>query len=93
MYTPFYPAFIYYVVKLRYTGVYPFFLFLPQNTDCGYSFEPPLTFTHNQCFKQKQEKYQNSSNKNSIFQFPDRCLLINVTFFILFKNETLTLSK
>ena len=31
----------YYIAKLGYTGVNLFFLFLLQNTDCGYSFEPP----------------------------------------------------
>ena len=28
-------------VKLGYAGVSLFFLFLPQNIDCGYSLEPP----------------------------------------------------
>ena len=31
----------FYIVKLRYAGVYLFFLFLLQNIDCGYSLEPP----------------------------------------------------
>ena len=31
----------FYIVKLGYTGVYLFFLFLLQNIDCGYSLEPP----------------------------------------------------
>ena len=35
MYTPFYPSFIY--IKLGFTGVYLFFLFLIQNIDCWYS--------------------------------------------------------
>ena len=30
-----------YIVKLGYTGVYLFFLFLLQNIDCGYSLELP----------------------------------------------------
>ena len=30
------------LVKLGYAGVYLFFLFLLQNTDCGYSLEPPI---------------------------------------------------
>ena len=30
-----------YIAKLRYAWVYIFFLFLIQNTDCGYSLEPP----------------------------------------------------
>ena len=39
MYTPLKPHF--YLVKLGYTGVNLFFLFLLQNTECGYSLEPP----------------------------------------------------
>ena len=34
MYIPF-------IAKLGYAGVYPFFLFLLQSIDCGYSLEPP----------------------------------------------------
>ena len=37
-----------YIVKLGYAGVYLFFIFLPQNIDCGYS-----QSTHNLCFEQK----------------------------------------
>ena len=40
-----------------------FFLFLLKNIDCGYSLEPlveaVLKSTHNLCFEQKYEKYQN----------------------------------
>ena len=32
----------FYVVKLRFTGVYIIFLISAQNIDCGYSLEPPL---------------------------------------------------
>ena len=38
---------ILYKVKLGYTGIYIFFLFLVQNIDCGYSSEAVLTCTHN----------------------------------------------
>ena len=31
----------FYIAKLGYAGVYLFFLYLPQNIDCGYSSEPP----------------------------------------------------
>ena len=31
----------FYIVKLGFTGVYIFFLFLLQNIDCRYSLEPP----------------------------------------------------
>ena len=50
----------FYIVKLRITGVYIFFLFLLQNMDCGYSLEPPqavLMCTYNQSFEQKEEKH------------------------------------
>ena len=36
----------FYKVKLGFTGVYIFFLFLLKNIDCGYSFEP-LASTEN----------------------------------------------
>ena len=53
----------FYIVKLGFTGVYIIFLILLKNTDCGYSLEPPdeavLTSTHNLCFEQEFEKYQN----------------------------------
>ena len=31
----------FYIVKLGFTGLYIFFLFLLKNIDCGYSLEPP----------------------------------------------------
>ena len=31
----------FHIVKVGFTGVYIFFLFLLQNIDCGYSLEPP----------------------------------------------------
>ena len=53
----------FYIVKLVFTVVYIIFLFLHKDIDCGYSLEPPreavLTSTHNLCFEQKYEKYQN----------------------------------
>ena len=64
----------FYIVKLRFTGVYIIFLISAQNIDWGYSLELPhwggsnkypqsieavLTSTHNLCFEQKYEKYQN----------------------------------
>ena len=41
---PLIPHFYINIVKLGYTGVNMFFLFLIQNIDCGYSLEPPLFF-------------------------------------------------
>ena len=65
----------FYIVKLGFTGVYTLFLlFLLKNIDCGYSLEPPplheeavLTSTHNLCFWQKFEKYQNILSENLSF--------------------------
>ena len=34
----------FYIAKLGYVGLYLFVLFLLQNIDCGYSFEPPRQF-------------------------------------------------
>ena len=31
----------FYIGKLRFAGIYLFFLFLLKNIDCGYSLEPP----------------------------------------------------
>ena len=49
-----------------------FFLFLFKNIDCGYSLEPPrrggsTDYTHNLCFEQKYEKYQNFLSENFHF--------------------------
>ena len=62
----------FYIVKLGFTGVYIMFsLFLLKIRDCRYSLEPPsrgvLTSTHNLCFEQKYEKYQNFYLKIFIF--------------------------
>ena len=51
MYNPLNPTFIL-AVKLGYTGVYEFFLFLIQNIDCGAS---------TPCFEHICRKYQNVS--------------------------------
>ena len=37
-----YPLKPHFYIKLGYTGVNLFFLFLIQNIDCGYTLEPPL---------------------------------------------------
>ena len=57
-------AFHFYRVKLGFTWVYIFLLFLLHNIDRGYSLELPqsvseavLTCTHNLCFEQHKEKY------------------------------------
>ena len=52
MLIPFKPHF--YIVKVGFTGVYIIFLISAQNTDCGYSSEPPRrggsNEYHNLCF-------------------------------------------
>ena len=57
----------FYIVKLEYTGVYLFFLFLLQNIDCGYSLEPPRWGSSNvypqSMFWGKLLKNQNFSNE------------------------------
>ena len=56
---------LFYIVKLGFTWVYIIFLISVLKIVCGYSLEPPrlaeavLTSTHNLCFEQKYEKYQN----------------------------------
>ena len=54
----------FYIVKLGFTGVYLIFLFLLKNIDCV---EAVLTSTHNLCFEQKYEKYQNFLSENFHF--------------------------
>ena len=39
----------FYIVKLGFTGVYIKFLISAQNTDCGYSLEPPRRGGSNEC--------------------------------------------
>ena len=61
----------FYIVKLGFTGVYNIFLTFLKNIDCGYLLEQyltevVLTSTHNLCFEQKYEKYQNYL-KNFLF--------------------------
>ena len=50
-----------YTVKLGFTGVNINFHISAQNIDCRYSLESVLTNTHNLCFEQKYENYQNFS--------------------------------
>ena len=52
----------FYIVKLGFTGVYIIFLISAQNIG-----EAVLTSTHNLCFEQKYEKYQNFLSENFHF--------------------------
>ena len=60
-----------YIVKLGFTGVYIIFPNSAQNIDCGTRYnrlaKTVLTSTHNPCYEQKYEKYQNVLFEN--FQF------------------------
>ena len=56
----------FYIAKLGYAGVYLFFLFLPQNIDCGYSLEPPRRGGSN-VYPQSMFLSKNKKNIN-IFQ-------------------------
>ena len=64
VYTPLYPHF--YIAKLGYVGVYPFFLFLLQNIDCGYSLEPPR-------FKWGSRGYISHGHVFMMFRFTSQC--------------------
>ena len=61
----------FYIVKLGFTGVYIIFLISAQNTDCGYSLEPPRRGGSNEypqsMFCAEYEKYLRFLSEN--FQF------------------------
>ena len=58
----------FFIVKLGFTGVFIIFSYSAKNIDCGLSLEPPRrggsNGTHNLCFEQKYEKYQNLLSEN-----------------------------
>ena len=56
-----------YLVKLEFTGVYIIFLISAQK-------QAVLTSTHNLCFEQKYEKYQNFLSEN--FYYGDKIFSI-----------------
>ena len=73
----------FYIVKLGFTGVHIIFLFLLKNIDCGYSLEPPLTSTHNLCFEQKYDKYQNFLSENFHFLVVKFSVYLNSFIFVM----------
>ena len=80
----------FYIVKLGFTGVYTIFfiLFLLKNIDCGYSLEPPRrggsnTSTHNLCFEQKYNKYQNFLSENFLFLVVKFLVYLNRRVFVM----------
>ena len=82
---PFKPHF--YIIKLGFTGVYIIFLILLKNIDCGYLLELPhqavLTSTHNLCFEQKYEKYQNFLSKCFPFLAVKFSIYLNRRVFVM----------
>ena len=79
----------FYIVKLGFTGVFIIFLISAQNIDCGYSLEPPrrveavLTSTHNLCFEQNPEKYQNFLSENVQFLVVKFSVYLNRHVFVM----------
>ena len=79
----------FYIVKLGFTGVCIIFLISAQNIDCGYSLEPPrlaeavLTSTHNLCFGQIYEKYQNFLSENFPFLVVKFSIYLNRRVFVM----------
>ena len=73
----------FYIVKLEFTGVYIIFLISAQIHRFGYSLEPPRTSTHNLCFEQKCEKYQNFLSENFHFLMVKFSLYLNRYVFIM----------
>ena len=59
-----------YIVKLRFAGVYLFFLFLLQNIDCGYSLEPSRRGGSNR--KRVPTIYVLEQNKKNIQILPNK---------------------
>ena len=86
------------IVKLGFTVVYIMFsLFMLKSIDCGYSLEPPqyrlieavLTSTHNLCFEQKYENYQNFYLKNiHFFLLVKFSVCLNRLVFVMLKLPT-----
>ena len=64
----------FYIVKLGFTGVYIFFLFL---------LKAVLTSTHNLCFEQKYEKYQNFLSENFHFLVVKFSIYLNRHVFVM----------
>ena len=76
---------------LWFVGVYLLFLFLFQNIDCGYSFEPPssaiLTCIHNVLCKNKKKNIKQISTENiQVFQ-PKKNIYITWACFPQLKRD------
>ena len=78
----------FYLVKLRFTGVYISFLISAQNIDCGYSLEPPRrggsNEYHNLWFEQKYERYRNFLSENIQFLVVKFSVYLNRRVFVMY---------
>ena len=77
----------FYIVKLRFTGVYIIFLIFTKKIDCEYSLEPPRRSGSNEyynlCFEQKYNKYQNFYLKTFIFFLVKFSIYLNRRVFVM----------
>ena len=98
----------FYIVKLGFTWVYIIFLILLKNINCGYSLEPPhrggsneypqyteavLTSTHNLCFEQEYEKYQNFLSESFPFLVVKFSIYLNRRVFVMCSKTHVWLTR
>ena len=72
----------FYIVKLGFTGVYIIFLIFAQKHRL-WVLEAVLTSTHNLCFEQKYEKYQNFLSENFPFLVVKFSVYLNRRVFVM----------
>ena len=73
----------FYIVKLGFTGVYIIFLISAQKHRLWVLGEAILTSTHNLCFEQKYEKYQNFLSENFHFLVVKFSVYLNRLVFVM----------
>ena len=77
----------FYIVKLRFTGIYIIFLIFAQNIDCGYPLEPPRRGGSNKypqfIFEQKYENIRNFYLKIFRFFVVKFSIFLNSRVFVL----------
>ena len=78
----------FYIVKLRFTGVYIIFHISDQNVDLGTRYnhliEAVLTSTHNLCFEQKYENIRIFLTENFHFLVVKFSVYLNTHVFLMF---------
>ena len=82
----------FYIVKLGFTGVYIIFLISAQKHRLWVlvrTAEAVLTSTHNLCFEQKYEKYQNFLSKNFQFLVVKFSIYLNRRVFVMWHSRSL----